>query len=56
MFIGPPVKAMSLMGDKIESKIVAKEAGVHTIPGFDGVVEDEKHAIRIGNLFILQWQ
>jgi len=27
------------MGDKIESKIVAKEAGVNVIPGYDGVVE-----------------
>ena len=39
---------MAQMGDKIESKIIAKEAGVHTIPGFDGVVKDEQHAIKIG--------
>lgn len=47
-FIGPSVSAMSKMGDKIESKIIAKEAQVHTIPGYNGVVEDGDHAIRIG--------
>jgi len=35
------------MGDKIESKIIAKKAGVNTIPGFDGVVDDVKHAQQI---------
>jgi propionyl-CoA carboxylase alpha chain len=49
VFIGPPVKAIAEMGDKIESKIIAKAAGVHTIPGFNGVVRDEDHAIEIGN-------
>jgi propionyl-CoA carboxylase alpha chain len=38
-FIGPPNGAIISMGDKIESKLVAKEAGVNVIPGFDGVVE-----------------
>ena len=32
-FIGPSAHAISGMGDKIESKKVAKEAGVHVIPG-----------------------
>lgn len=27
------------MGDKIESKLLAKKAKVNTIPGFDGVVK-----------------
>lgn len=48
VFIGPSVQAMAQMGDKIQSKIIAKEAGVHTIPGFDGVVKDEDHAVKIG--------
>lgn len=47
-FIGPSVAAMAKMGDKIESKIIAKEAGVHTIPGFNGVVESVEQAISIG--------
>lgn len=46
-FIGPSVDSIRQMGDKIESKLIAKAAGVHTIPGFDGVVEDVEHAIRI---------
>ncbi|KAJ3046079.1 hypothetical protein HDV00_003829 [Rhizophlyctis rosea] len=46
-FIGPAEKAMAAMGDKIASKIYAKEAGVHTIPGFDGVVKDPDHAVKI---------
>uniref|UniRef100_A0A8C4ZW94 Propionyl-CoA carboxylase alpha chain, mitochondrial n=1 Tax=Gadus morhua TaxID=8049 RepID=A0A8C4ZW94_GADMO len=43
-FIGPDTHAIQAMGDKIESKLIAKAAQVNTIPGFDGVVED---AVRI---------
>nr|XP_025859484.1 propionyl-CoA carboxylase alpha chain, mitochondrial isoform X3 [Vulpes vulpes] len=35
------------MGDKIESKLLAKKAKVNTIPGFDGVVKDADEAVRI---------
>ena len=38
-FIGPDTHAIQAMGDKIESKLIAKAAAVNTIPGFDGVVE-----------------
>src|SRR2546428_661294 len=37
-FIGPPSKAIYSMGDKIESKKLAKEAGVHVIPGYLGEI------------------
>ena len=37
------------MGDKIMSKRIAKEAMVNIIPGFDGVITDEKHCIQIAN-------
>ncbi|KAJ3106439.1 hypothetical protein HK100_003732 [Physocladia obscura] len=37
------------MGDKIESKKIAKAAGVHTIPGFEGEVYDIEDAVRISN-------
>jgi propionyl-CoA carboxylase alpha chain len=47
VFIGPSSKSIAAMGDKIESKIIAKEAGVHTIPGFNGVVKDEEQALSI---------
>lgn len=46
-FIGPSVEAMAKMGDKIESKLIAQQAGVHTIPGFKGVVESEAQAMSI---------
>jgi propionyl-CoA carboxylase alpha chain len=48
-FIGPPVKAIAAMGDKIESKKLAKEAGVNVVPGFVGEIEDTEHAVRISN-------
>lgn len=38
-FIGPDTHAIQAMGDKIESKLIAKAAKVNTIPGFDGVVK-----------------
>ncbi|WP_379547194.1 biotin carboxylase N-terminal domain-containing protein [Qipengyuania sp. DSG2-2] len=46
-FIGPPVNAIAAMGDKIESKKLAKEAGVNVVPGFVGEIEDTDHAVRI---------
>lgn len=48
-FIGPPVNAIAAMGDKIESKKLAKEAGVNVVPGFVGEIEDTEHAVRISN-------
>ncbi|KAI9207721.1 carbamoyl-phosphate synthase L chain, ATP binding domain-containing protein [Polychytrium aggregatum] len=48
-FIGPNEKSMFAMGDKIQSKIIAKEAGVSTIPGFNGEVRDADHAVEIAN-------
>ncbi|MCH7937985.1 MAG: acetyl/propionyl/methylcrotonyl-CoA carboxylase subunit alpha [Proteobacteria bacterium] len=46
-FIGPGPKAMTVMGDKIESKKLAKKAGLNTIPGDGGAVKDAKEAVRI---------
>uniref|UniRef100_A0A3P8X8K1 Propionyl-CoA carboxylase alpha chain, mitochondrial n=1 Tax=Esox lucius TaxID=8010 RepID=A0A3P8X8K1_ESOLU len=40
VFVGPDTHAIHAMGDKIESKLLAKAAKVNVIPGFDGVVED----------------
>ena len=39
VFIGPGVHAIRVMGDKLESKRTAVQAGVNTIPGFDGIVK-----------------
>jgi len=46
-FIGPPPGAIAAMGDKIESKKLAMEAGVNVVPGFVGEIEDTEHAVRI---------
>jgi acetyl-CoA carboxylase, biotin carboxylase subunit len=46
-FIGPPVKAMAAVGDKVECKKLAKRAKVPTVPGSDGAVEDEKTALKV---------
>ncbi|KAI7811507.1 propionyl-CoA carboxylase alpha chain [Triplophysa rosa] len=46
-FIGPDTYAIQAMGDKIESKLIAKTAKVNTIPGFDGVVKDAEEAVKI---------
>src|SRR5712692_8414754 len=47
VFIGPNPKAIAAMGDKIESKKAAAKAKVSTVPGFLGVIEDERHAVKI---------
>jgi propionyl-CoA carboxylase alpha chain len=46
-FIGPPAPAISAMGDKITSKKLAVEAGVSTVPGHMGLIEDAEEAARI---------
>ncbi len=48
-FIGPPVGAIAAMGDKIESKKLAMQAGVNVVPGFVGEIDDTEHAVRISN-------
>ncbi|HEX4506114.1 MAG TPA: acetyl/propionyl/methylcrotonyl-CoA carboxylase subunit alpha [Alphaproteobacteria bacterium] len=40
VFIGPNRHAIGAMGDKIESKKLAKAAGVSTVPGYPDVVPD----------------
>jgi propionyl-CoA carboxylase alpha chain len=46
-FIGPPAGAIESMGDKITSKKIAADAGVSTVPGHMGLIEDADEAIRI---------
>lgn len=48
-FIGPGVKAITSMGDKITSKNIAQAAGVNVIPGFTDVIRDADHAVEIAN-------
>ncbi len=46
-FIGPPVNAITAMGDKIESKKLAKEAGVNTVPGSEGEITSTEQALQV---------
>ncbi|RUN75526.1 acetyl/propionyl/methylcrotonyl-CoA carboxylase subunit alpha [Sphingomonas sp. TF3] len=46
-FVGPPPAAIAAMGDKIESKKLAKQAGVNVVPGFLGEIADTEEAVRI---------
>jgi propionyl-CoA carboxylase alpha chain len=48
-FVGPPVKAIEAMGDKITSKKIAQEANVSTVPGYMGLIEDADEAVKISN-------
>ncbi|MET4175942.1 propionyl-CoA carboxylase alpha chain [Bradyrhizobium sp. LA6.1] len=49
VFIGPNPGAIAAMGDKIESKKAAAKAKVSTVPGYLGVIEDDKHAVKIAD-------
>lgn len=49
VFIGPNPGAIAAMGDKIESKKAAAKANVSTVPGHLGVIDDEKHAVKIAD-------
>jgi propionyl-CoA carboxylase alpha chain len=46
-FVGPPPNAIAAMGDKIESKKLAKAAGVNVVPGFLGDIASTDDAVRI---------
>jgi len=46
-FIGPGIKAITSMGDKITSKKLASDAGVNTIPGFTDTIESPDHAVEV---------
>jgi propionyl-CoA carboxylase alpha chain len=46
-FIGPPPNAIAAMGDKIESKKLAKQAGVNVVPGYLGEIADTDEAVKI---------
>jgi propionyl-CoA carboxylase alpha chain len=49
VFVGPNVKAIEAMGDKIESKKLAAKAKVSTVPGHLGVIKDAKEAVKIAD-------
>jgi propionyl-CoA carboxylase alpha chain len=47
VFIGPERRAIAAMGDKIESKKLARDAGVSTVPGHLEVIPDAQSAVKI---------
>jgi len=49
IFIGPPVEAMRLLGDKVEARKLAKKVKVPIVPGSDGPLADETEAIKLAN-------
>ena len=46
-FIGPSAEAMRMLGDKATAREIARRAKVPTIPGSDGIVEDDNEALRL---------
>jgi acetyl-CoA carboxylase biotin carboxylase subunit len=46
-FIGPPVEAMQLLGDKVQARKLARKAKVRVVPGSEGAVEDESQALKL---------
>ncbi len=48
-FVGPPTNAIAAMGDKIESKKLAKQAGVNTVPGSPDAIETTEEALQWAN-------
>ena len=48
-FVGPGEYAISVMGDKIESKQAAIDAEVNVIPGCQDLVETDEDVLRVSN-------
>lgn len=46
-FIGPPVSAIKMMGDKNSARDAARRAGVPISPGSEGIVDSEAEALKI---------
>ena len=46
-FIGPGPEAIAAMGDKIESKRIAHDNGISTVPGYLDVIPDADSAVKV---------
>ena len=46
-FIGPTPEAMQRVGDKNSARALAREAGVPTVPGSDGIIANEQEAVKV---------
>ncbi len=48
-FIGPTAAMMNRLGDKIQSKIVASEVGVQSVPGVQEAIKSEAEAVEFAD-------
>ena len=48
-FVGPSADSIRKMGDKIQAKKIAQNAGVNVIPGYIGAIRNEKEALNIAS-------
>jgi len=48
-FIGPPVEAMRLLGDKVEARKLALKTEVPIVPGSEGAIENESEALKLAD-------
>lgn len=46
-FIGPDYTSIELMGNKAKARELMKSADVPVVPGFEGIIKDEEHALNI---------
>ena len=49
VFIGPPVEAMELLGDKIQARKLAQKANVPVLPGSEGTISNEAETLKLAN-------
>ncbi len=49
IFIGPPVEATRLLGDKAQARRIAQRADVQVVPGSDGIIESESEALKLAD-------
>src|SRR3990172_6246177 len=48
-FIGPSPEAMARLGDKNAARALARKCNVPVVPGSEGVIQDEREAIRFAH-------
>lgn len=46
-FIGPDYETIEMMGNKAEARKIMKISGVPVVPGYEGEIRDENHALEI---------
>ncbi|ATD54864.1 acetyl-CoA carboxylase biotin carboxylase subunit [Clostridium chauvoei] len=46
-FIGPDFESIELMGNKAKAREVMKNANVPVVPGYEGIIENEEHALML---------